>query len=327
MPKSANQKQKLLILERIFREETDEEHGLSISQLEERLTRMGIACERKSLYSDLETLRQVGLDIVSDRRARNTVYFLGEREFEEPELHLLASAVASSKFISNRKSVSLINKLARLAGKYQGSRLVRQMIVSDRVKSTNESIYYNISYVNEAICGKKQISFLYYNYDSRKKKVYHNDKEPLKVTPRALVWKDENYYVVGWYEKYGKYVNFRADKMERVTVLDEPAFKDADFDIGRHCGRLFGMYGGHGERVTLRFDNSLAGVAVDRFGTGTTFLVSDENSFELKAELDVSPVFFGWLFQFGDKAEIVSPEEVRREFKRYALDTLKQYRK
>ena len=326
MPKSQNQKQKLLLLEKLFREETDDDHWLTLAQIEQRLAQQGIACERKSLYSDIEALRQAGLDIVADKRARNTVYFLASREFQQPELYLLANAVASSKFISNKKSVELIRKIAGLACKYEGSRLVRQIIVSDRVKSTNESIYYNINSVNEAIRSNRQISFLYYNYDEKKRKVFHNDKKPLVVSPRALVWKDENYYVVGYYEKYGGYVNFRADKMMQVEILEQEAVKDPDFDVNGHCRRLFGMFGGKSEWVRIRFHNSLAGVAVDRFGLKTIF-EDKGDSFELEAELEVSPVFFGWLFQFGDKAEIVSPQSVRAEFKRYALDTLKQYRK
>ena len=326
MPKSQNQKRKLLLLEKLFREETDDEHRLSLAEIEQKLAGQGVACERKSLYSDIEALRQAGMDIVAEKRARNTSYFLASREFQQPELNLLAGAVASSKFISNKKSVELIGKIARLACKYEGSRLARQIIVSDRVKSTNESIYYSINSVNEAICAGRQISFLYYNYDEKKRKVYHNDKKPLIVSPRALVWKDENYYVVGYYEKYGGCVNFRVDKMIRVEVLDREAEKDPDFDVNGHCRRLFGMFGGRCERVRMRFDNSLAGVAVDRFGLKTVF-EDKGDSFELEAELEVSPVFFGWLFQFGEMAEVLAPASVREEFKRYALDTLKQYRK
>ena len=324
MPKSQNQKQKLLLLEKLFREETDDNNRLTLAQIEQKLVQQGVACERKSLYSDIEALRQAGFDIVADKRARNTVYFLASREFQQPELNLLAGAVASSKFISNKKSVELIGKIARLACKHEGSRLVRQIIVSDRVKSTNESIYYSINSVNEAICAGRKISFLYYNYDAKKRKAYHNDKKPLVVSPRALVWKDENYYVVGYYEKYGGYVNFRVDKMVQVEVLEQEAEKDPDFDVNGHCRRLFGMFGGHKEKVRLRFDNSLAGVAVDRFGLKTVFYNSG-NSFELEAELEVSPVFFGWLFQFGKMAEILSPESVREEFREYAEETLKQY--
>lgn len=325
MPKSPKQKQKLIILERIFREETDDDHGLSLSELAQRLEQYGIGSERKSLYDDIQTLCDLGLDIESDKRARNTTYYLASREFEAPELHLLANAVASSKFISSRKSAQLIDKIAGLAGKYEGSKLVRQMIVSDRLKSSNESIYYVISAANEAIQTKKKLSFMYYDYDKRKKKVYH-DSKPLVITPRALVWKDENYYVVGYYDKYESYVNFRADKMEKAEILDIPAEKDDKFNVTEHCRRLFGMFGGHTEKVRLRFDDSLAGVVIDRFGQKLPF-VSAENGFYIETELAVSPVFFGWLFQFGDKAEILAPEEVRDEFAKFGRKTLKQYTK
>ncbi len=327
MPKSPKQKQKLIYLAKIFMEETDDEHKLSLSQLGQLLEQQyGVGSERKSLYDDIDILRDMGLDIECDMCARNTTYYLASREFEVPELHLLANAVACSKFISSRKSVQLINKIAKLAGQYEGGKLVRQMIVSDSAKSTNESIYYTISAANEAIQRKRKLSFLYFDYDARKKKVYHDGKEPLVITPRALVWNNENYYVVGYYEKYDKYVNFRADKMEKTEILDIPAEKDDKFNVTEHCKRLFGMFGGHDETVRLRFDDGLAGVVIDRFGQKIPFVTTD-NGFYIETELTVSPTFFGWLFQFGDKAEILAPQEVRDEFSKFARKTLKQYNK
>ena len=303
MAKSQKQKSRILVLARIFREETDENHGLSLAQLEQRLSEYGVESERKTMYNDIEALRNAGMDIISDKQARNTTYFLASREFELPELYLLANAVASSKFISKRKSFKLIRKISSLAGKYEEKRLMRQITVSDRVKSTNESIYYIINDVNEAISEGKKISFLYYNYDEKKKKVYHNDKQPLIISPRALVWKDENYYVTGYYDKRRKHADFRADKMEKIRILDEKCYKDPDFDISDHCNSRFSMYGGERTKVKLRFDNSLAGVVIDRFGLKTHFTPM-ANSFEIEAEVDVSPTFYGWLFQFGNKAQI-----------------------
>lgn len=324
MAKTHNQKRRLLILERIFREETDENHGLSLAQLEALLSEYGVESERKTMYSDIEALRDAGIDIVADKQARNTTYFLASREFEQPELYLLANAVASCKFISSRKSVKLIKKISAIAGKYEGKRLIRQITVSDRVKSTNESIYYNINYINEAISAGKKISFLYFNYNEKKKKVYHNDKSPLVISPSALVWKDENYYVTGYYDKRRKHVDFRADKMEKVEILDEKSYKDPHFDIDEHCSRRFGMFGGKRVRVKLRFDNSLAGVVIDRFGIKTHF-INDENSFDFESEIDVSPTFYGWLFQFGNKAQIIGPPSVRNEFRQFTEETLKLY--
>lgn len=324
MAKTHNQKRRLLILERIFREETDENHGLSLARLEALLGEYGVESERKTMYSDIEALRDAGIDIVADKQARNTTYFLASREFEQPELYLLANAVASCKFISSRKSVKLIKKISAIAGKYEGKRLMRQITVSDRVKSTNESIYYNINYINEAISAGKKISFLYFNYNEKKKKVYHNDKKPLVISPSALVWKDENYYVTGYYDKRRKHVDFRADKMEKVEILDEKSYKDPHFDIEEHCSRRFGMFGGKRVKVKLRFDNSLAGVVIDRFGIKTHF-INDENSFDFESEIDVSPTFYGWLFQFGNKAQIVGPPSVRNEFRQFTEETLKLY--
>lgn len=324
MSKISNQKHRLLVLARIFRDETDENHGLSLNRLRELLNENGVESERKTMYDDIEALRRGGIDIVADKRARNTVYFMASREFEQPELYLLANAVASSKFISNRKSIQLIKKISAIAGKHEGKRLMRQITVSDRVKSTNESIYYNINYINEAISAGRKISFLYFNYNEKKKKVYHNEKRPLVISPRALVWKDENYYVTGYYDKRRTHVDFRADKMEKVEILEERVFKDPDFDINDHCNRRFGMFGGSRTKVKLGFHNSLAGVVVDRFGINTHFIDMGD-SFQIEADIDVSPVFFGWIFQFGDKARIISPASVREEFKEFALNAVRQY--
>lgn len=324
MAKSQKQKSRILVLARIFREETDENHGLSLAQLEDRLREYGVESERKTMYNDIEALRNAGIDIIADKQARNTTYFLASREFELPELYLLANAVASSKFISKRKSFKLIRKISSLAGKHEEKRLMRQITVSDRVKSTNESIYYTINDVNEAIAEGKKISFLYFNYDEKKKKVYHNDKQPLVISPRALVWKDENYYVTGYYDKRRKHVDFRADKMEKIHILDEKSYMDPYFDISDHCNSRFSMYGGERTKVKLRFDNSLAGVVIDRFGLKTHFTPMG-NAFEIEAEVDVSPTFYGWLFQFGNKAQIVGPPSVRNEFRQFAEETLKPY--
>ncbi len=324
MAKSQKQKSRILILARIFREETDENHGLSLAQLEAHLSEYGVESERKTMYNDIEALRSYGMDIVTDKQARNTTYFLASREFELPELYLLANAVASSKFISKRKSIKLIRKISAMAGKYEEKKLTRQITVTDRVKTTNESIYYTINDINEAISEGKKISFLYFNYDEKKRKVYHNDKQPLVISPRALVWKDENYYVTGYYDKRRKHADFRADKMEKICILNEKSYKDPEFDVGDHCNRRFSMYGGRRTNVKLRFDNSLAGVVIDRFGLKTHF-TDMGSSFEIESEIDVSPTFYGWLFQFGSKAQIIGPPGVRNDFRQYAEETLKQY--
>lgn len=324
MAKSQKQKSRILVLARIFREETDENHGLSLAQLENRLKEYGAESERKTMYNDIVALQNAGMDIIADKQARNTTYFLASREFELSELYLLANAVASSKFISKRKSFKLIRKISVLAGKYEEKKLTRQITVSDRAKSTDESLYYIINYVNEAISEGRKISFLYFNYDEKKKKVYCNNKQPLVISPRALVWKDENYYVIGYYDKRKKHADFRADKIEKIHILDEKSCKAPDFDIGDRCNSRFSMCGEERTNVKLRFDNSLAEAVIDRFGIKTHFTPMG-NAFEIEVKTDVSPTFFGWLFQFGNKAQIVGPSSVRNEFKQLAEETLKQY--
>lgn len=324
MPKSLNQKAKLLMLERLFAEDTDEENQLTLDEITRRLSSAGISAERKALYSDIETLREMGVDIIAQKAGRTTTYYQSSRAFEQPELQLLANAVACSKFITDRKSRMLIGKIAALASPSGKKTLNRQIIVSDRIKTMNEQIYYNIDRIGEAISANKKISFLYFNYDRSKKAVYHNNRQPMTVSPYSLTWKDENYYCVCYNEKHSAISSLRVDRMERVELLDDRRFQMPDFNAAEYSKTVFGMFGGEDERVTMRFDDSLAGVVIDRFGAGTNF-ACDEGSFSVSVRLRVSPNFFGWLCQFGDKAEIVGPRRVREAFEAHISAMMKSY--
>ncbi len=329
MPKSSNQKLMLLMLADMFRSETNESHPLSIGEIIDNLNASGIEAERKSLYSDIESLSQYGMDIIKTGASRNTGYYLGNADFQLSELKLLADAVACSRFITEKKSRELIGKIGTLTNRHDAGELKRNVIVSDRVKNLNEHIYYIVDAIEDAIRRKKKIRFLYFDYDRNKSKKYHNDKNYSEVSPYALCWREENYYLVGYYEKYQAVSNFRVDKIEKVEIIEDEkrVEQPKGFNLAEYTKKRFGMFSGEDTRITLKVHNSLAGVIFDRFGkNGTTVTVVDEDWFTINQPVTVSPIFFGWVMQFGGKMEILGPENVREDFKKHVKDIMKLYK-
>lgn len=329
MPKSSNQKLKLLIMADMFRSETNENNPITISRIIENLSASGIAAERKSVYSDIESLSQYGMDIIKTGSSRNTGYYLGNADFQLSELKLLADAVACSRFITEKKSRELIGKISTLTNRYDAGDLKRNVIVSDRVKNMNEHIYYTVDAIEDAIRRKKKIRFLYFDFDRSKNKKYHNDKNYSEVSPYALCWREENYYLVGYYDKYQAVSNFRVDKIERVEIIEDEkrVEQPKGFNLADYTKKRFGMYSGEDTRVTLKVHNSLAGVIFDRFGkNNTTVTVIDDDWFSTNQPVTVSPIFFGWVMQFGDKMEITGPENVRNDFKKHVRGIMKLYK-
>ena len=312
MPKSANQKLKLLFLEKILREQTDEEHTLTVAQLIAELARYGIQAERKTVYDDIRELMTFGADIVACKE-KSYGYYLAGRTFELAELKLLADAVASSKFITEKKSAALIKKIESLTSVHHAGRLRRQVYVADRVKTLNERIYYNVDEIHRAIALEKQIVFRYFDIGLDKKKHYRDGYRV--ASPYALSWDDENYYLIGYYEKYGVISHFRVDRMESIRVLEERRVPPPkEFDLAAYMKKVFSMFGGEEQTVKLRFDNALVGVVFDKFGKNVSVIKADEHSFYTCNRISVSPSFFGWLFQFGDKVSIIGPESVREAY-------------
>ncbi len=328
MPKSANQKIKILYLLKIFLENTDEEHGMTLKELEEALAVMGVKAERKTLYDDIETLRLFGVDI-EKRKVIAVTYHVVSRDFELPELKLLIDAVQSSKFISEKKSRELIDKLSSLMSRFDATKLRRQVYVANRVKSDNETIYYGVDEIHEAINQNKKISFLYFEWNEKKEKVLRHEGKRYIVSPHALTWDDENYYMIGYDGDEEKIKHYRVDKMQKIALIDEK--RDGDelfcgFDMALYSKKTFGMFGGIEESVTLRCKNRLAGVVIDRFGEDVTFLKSGNEHFEVHVKVHVSPLFFGWVLNFGDGIEIISPDSVREKYSSLLKETLERYK-
>ena len=326
MAKGPNQKKKLLALQQILLTLTDEEHPLTTRELIDELARWGIQAERKSLYDDLEVLRSFGLD-VQCRKGHTPGWFVGERQFELPELKLLVDAVQSSKFITRRKSDSLIRKLESLASSYQARQLQRQVFVADRVKTMNESIYYNVDKLHTAIGARRAVSFRYFDYNSSKKKVFRREGQRYMVSPYGLVWDNENYYLVGYASDHGEVRHYRVDKMSDIDVTSLPLEGEAagSFDMVGYARKHFGMFSGADAAVTLRCREELAGVVLDRFGQEAMLVPEEGGTFTVTVTVVVSPQFWGWLFGLGDGVKLLSPSWAAAEYRERLGEVAKQY--
>ena len=319
MPKSPNQKQKLLVLTELLLRHSDEEHPVSIKQMIDELDRHGIKAERKSLYDDMETLRAFGLDVQS-RKGASPGWFVGERDFELAELKLLVDAVQSSKFITRKKSDSLIRKLEGLASVHQAKALQRQVYVSGRVKTMNESIYYNVDKLHTAVGQRRGITFRYFDYNSRKEKVFRREGRYYSVIPYGLVWDSENYYLVGADGEKGDVRHYRVDKMHQIELGDKVSVES--FDMVGYSQRYFGMFSGVEAKVRLRVRDSMAGIVLDRFGQETMLVPGNDGTFTVTVQVVVSPQFWGWVFALGDGVEVCSPDWAVENFKEH-LDKVK----
>ena len=330
MARSAMQKQKLLYLRKIMLEKTDEEHGLTVNEIIAELKAYGIKAERKSLYDDLQILEEYGVDIC--RTKSTTVrYYVGHRDFEIPELKLLVDAIQSSKFITQKKSLSLIKKLEGLVSINEGKQLQRQVYVANRVKTLNEKIYYNVDTIHNAISEEKQITFKYYkldvNFGSKEKIIKKERKDGIyRVSPWALCWNDENYYMIAYDKQANMLKHYRVDKMGSIEITDEKCdgkqvFKK--FDIAGYTKRVFYMFGGSETNIKLSVDNSLIGVIVDRFGYDIFITKETDSTFCVTVNVMLSPQFYAWVFGLGNKVKILSPKKAADEFN-FGLDEIKK---
>lgn len=309
-------KPRILYLKKILEERTDEENPLSTTQLINILNdAYGISAHRTTITKDIAALQEFGMDIVIIHSTQSK-YFVANRRFELPELKLLIDAVESSKFITKKKSDTLIDKIHTMTSSGQMIKLKRNNYVINRIKPDNEQIYYIIDVINDAINTGKQISFQYYDYTGLKKKELRNDGEIYKLSPYKLLWSGDNYYVIGYSEKKSKVINFRVDRIAGTPdILDkdvEPM--PDDFDIENFTKEVFFMFPGEKVMVELRCNNSLMKTMVDRFGEDVITLAYDMTSFKVRTEVSASPTFFGWVFGFSGKVEILTPESVKEQY-------------
>lgn len=319
MARSGIQKMKILLVMRELLEKTDEFHPITTTELVSMLERNGIAAERKSVYHDIEILKKFGIDI-ENRREQPSGYYVSSRDFEFPELKLLVDAVQCARFITRKKSEELIRKLEKLASKEEARQLQRQVFVLNRIKTKNENIYYSVDQIHTAIAQNAKIRFQYYEWTISKKIHLRKNGMFYEISPWALTWDDENYYMVG-YDPQGKMIkHYRVDKMLKLQILRVPREGRelfSKFDIASYTQKMFGMFGGTEETVRLVCNNELIGVMIDRFGKEIPIYPQGENQFAIVVRVNVSQHFYGWLFALGNGVRIESPDRVVEQFKKH----------
>lgn len=328
MAKSANQKLKLLYITKLLMQHSDENHPVKMEQILEELSRNGISAERKSIYDDMESLRVFGLDVMQVK-GKNGGYYIGERDFELPELKLLVDSVQSSKFITQDKTYKLIKKIESLASVYDGQLLQRQVYVKNRVKSMNESIYYTVDAISDAITQDKKIRYKYFEYTVSKERKFRHGGELYHVSPFALIWDDENYYMLAWDSAAQKMKHYRVDKMYGVEIAEESREGNDEFEsfeMSEYTKSVFGMFGGEEQKVKIRFANHLAGVVIDRFGRDVMLIPDGDEHFTVNVDVVPSQHFLAWVFGFGTEAEIISPESVKTEMKKQIQQIMEMYK-
>lgn len=328
MPKGTNQKLKLIYLIKIMLERTDEEHGLTMPEILAALEEYGVTAERKSIYNDFESLRQLEIDVIQEQQGKTYTYHVASRQFELAELKLLVDAIQSSKFITEKKSKQLIKKLESLASSYEARQLQRQVYVSGRIKTMNESIYYNVDEIHNAIASNKKIRFQYFQWNIKKETELRKLGQFYEISPWALSWDDENYYMIGYDSEAKKIKHYRVDKMLKSTCMDEAREGKElfeSFDIAAYTRKSFGMYGGEEQSVKLEFENRLVGVVIDRFGKDIIIAPTGDNHFTIKVDVAVSDQFLGWVFALGDGAKILGPENVVEQMKKLAKNAIEKY--
>ncbi len=324
MARSEKQKRKLLYLIELFQSETDEDHPLSTQEIIDHLARHEIRAERKTIYDDIACLQEHGFDIVL-RKGRGGGYFLAERDFQLPELKLLVDAVQSSKFLTTKKSLELIAKLEKQTSRYSAGSLRRNLVVSGRVKSMEESIFYNVDALNDAITNNSQVTFRYFEWSVSGKPVLRD--QIYTASPYALIWDDENYYLVAHSERHGL-THYRVDKMVRIRETGTPRYRDEKtdaLDLSAYGKTVFSMFGGEIVSVKMRFTNDLAGVVIDRFGRESMLIPDGEKHFTFTAQVAVSATFFAWLSQFGGRAKVLFPQSVAERHIQLLKQSLAQY--
>lgn len=314
-------KVKLLRLYDILRNETDEEHPMTTKQLCDRLDSEGICCDRRTLKDDIGQLREAGYEIMDTKIGYINAYYFEDRPFSVAELKILIDAVQAASFITDKKSEALIDKIADLGGYHRAEVLKGNMVDFNARKHSNESILINVDHINEAILKNRKISFQYYDLDENHNARFRKNRKKYVENPVTLVYNEDNYYLICYSDKYKDTVNYRVDRMYAITVLDTVRSKDTEslYDtVQDYTRQSFKMYDGDVEDVTLEFDSTLLGPIYDKFGEDTEIHRMLGKKLRTTVTVQVSPPFWGWLFQFDNRIMIVEPKNILEEYKEKA---------
>lgn len=315
------QKIKLLKLYELLRQETDEQNPMTTMTIIDRLGQMGISCERRTLAKDMATLNEQGYEIMFRWVGKEKGYYVEDRSFSVPELKILIDAVQAASFITNKKTAELIDKIADLGGSHRADILKSNMVRFNTRKHSNETIFYSVNYLEDALIQQKKVVFRYFDLDEHGEKVYRRDGHHYVVEPVGLVFNEDNYYLMAYSAKHDGTSNYRVDRMDAVDIIDEPitekALKLRD-SIGCYTEQAFKMYGGQSVEITIQFDAKLMGVVYDKFGEDTKIIRLNAATCVATVMVQVSPTFWGWIFQFGGLMQITSPDSMIEEYKNRA---------
>lgn len=311
-----NQKIRILKLLDIFCAKTDEDHPLSAAELIKELEALGITCDRKTIYEDVDALCFCGYDIIKTRTPK-AGYFLSSREFELPEVALLTDAVLSADFITSKKTAQLVKKLSRLLNMYQAEKYKTRGFIDNRNKGDNEEIYYSIDAVERAVQARKKISFSYIKHELQDGHHPEATAKQMTVSPYALIWADDHYYLICNYEKYDNLMHLRLDRMKSVKVLKEDFrhFSEVseykkEFNIADYGSKVFNMFSGSQQEITLECSTDILEQVIDRFSDKIFIRSSEEKTFVFSTKAFISDGLVAWIMQFGNKMKIKSPESL-----------------
>ena len=311
-------KVKLLKLLEMLQQNTDGQHPMTTGAILARLARMDIPCDRRTLAQDIATLTDLDYEIMSTTVGHEKAYYVEDRNFSIPELKILMDAVHASSFITQKKSQELIGKIASLAGSHRAEVLTRGLVVFNTRKHSNEKIFYNVNELENAILHQKQVTFRYFDLNEQGQPVYRREGNHYVAEPVALVFNEDNYYLTTYNPKHDSTVNYRIDRMDSVEVLDEDCCEKAlalRSQVAAYTEQAFKMFGGQSENLVLEFDRSLMGAVYDRFGEGTRMMATTDTRCIAAVKVQVSPVFWGWLFQFAGQMQILSPAHLIAAYK------------
>ena len=315
------QKIKLLKLYELLRQETDEQHPMTTMTIIDRLGKMGISCERRTLAKDMAILNEQGYEVMFRWIGKEKGYYVEDRSFSVPELKILIDAVQAASFVTGKKTAELIEKIADLGGGHRADILKGNMVCFNTRKHSNESIYYNVGFLEDAIQQQKKVIFYYFDLNEHGEKVYRRDGHHYVVEPIGLVFNEDNYYLMVYSSRHDGTANYRVDRMEKVEIIDEPVCEKAlqlRETVDCFTEQAFKMYGGQPVDVTLQFDHKLIGVVYDKFGEDTKMIRLNSETCVATVKVQVSPTFWGWIFQFGKQMQITSPNEMIEEYRNKA---------
>lgn len=316
---------KLLKLLEMLRQNTDEQHPMSTSSIISSLAQMEITCDRRTLAQDIATLSDLGYEIMATTVGHEKAYYVEDRNFSIPELKILIDAVQASSFITEKKSEELINKIASLAGSHRAEVLKRNMVCFNTRKHSNERIFYNVNDLEDAILRQKKVLFRYFDLNENGDRVYRRDGHRYVVEPIALVFNEDNYYLTCYSSRHDSTSNYRIDRMDSVEVIEEDCCEKAIAlrdQVATYTEQAFKMFGGRLEDIVLEFDRSLIGVVYDRFGENTKMMTTSATKCIASVKVQVSPVFWGWLFQFPGEMRVISPDHVIQSWQKQIATAL-----